>query len=69
MAFDLTVQVRDKKGNIVKVQPYKLVIENGMQKFERPVGSGIWYDAGGTLISKPEVKAEQKKDEKPSGSR
>lgn len=53
MAFDLEVQKRDSKGRVVKVQPYRLVIENGVQRFERPTGSGYWYDAAGVLVKEP----------------
>jgi hypothetical protein len=59
MAFDLTVQHRNKKGAVTRETPYRLVIEGGVQRFEKPKGSGIWYDAGGNLISKEEKKADE----------
>ena len=44
--FDLEVHKRNNKGQITHSQPYRLVIENGMKLFERPVGSGYWYAEG-----------------------
>lgn len=63
MAFDLFVHKRNAKGQLTDVQPYRLVVENGIQKFERPKGSGYWYDAAGVLIQKPEEKAPEPKAE------
>lgn len=51
--FDMTVHKRNGKGAIVDIQPYRLVIENGIKRFERPVDSGFWYDEAGTLIKEP----------------
>lgn len=48
--FDLTVHKRNAKGTITNVNPYVLHIENGIQKFERPPGSGQFYYANGELI-------------------
>lgn len=53
--FDLTVQKRNKKGQVVSSTPYRLFIENGVRKFERPVGSGVFYGEDGALLSKPKV--------------
>jgi len=53
--FDLVTHVRDGKGNIVSKNPYRLVIENGVHRYERPPGSGYWYDAAGTVISEPKA--------------
>lgn len=53
--FDLKTHIRDGKGRIAKENHYRLTIENGVQKFERPPGSKIFYDAAGNLISKPAV--------------
>lgn len=53
MPFDLTVHKRNKKGEVTHVQPYKLYIENGNQKFERPPNSGNFFDAAGNPLSKP----------------
>ena len=55
MAFDLDVHKRDSKGKIISSNPYRLVIENGIQRFERPPGSGQWFDASGTLTTKAAV--------------
>lgn len=54
--FDLTTHVRDAKGNIVKSQPYRLTITNGVYEYERPPGSGYVYTGGGDLIRKPSDK-------------
>lgn len=55
-SFDLTTHIRDAKGNIVKAQPYRLTIINGVHEYERPPGSGYVYTAGGDLIRKPSTK-------------
>lgn len=51
--FDFWVSKTDKRGKLVSVNPYKMLVENGVRKMERPPGSGNWYDEGGTLLSKP----------------
>lgn len=33
--FDFRVEVRDKHGNIVKYQPYRMTIVDGVRVFER----------------------------------
>lgn len=48
--FDLNVHRRNAKGQVTSVNPYRLVIENGVQRFERPPGSGEWYDASGKSL-------------------
>lgn len=53
--FDLRTHVRDGKGRVVSENHYRLFIENGVQKFERPPGSKMFYDAAGTLISSPKT--------------
>lgn len=60
MGFDLTTHHRTKKGNIERVTPYRLRVVDGIQRFERPVGSGKWYDAQGTLVeeTEPTIKEE-----------
>ncbi len=55
--FDLRTHVRDGKGNIVKVNPYRLHVVNGNREFERPPGSGWFYTEGGDLIRKPKGQA------------
>lgn len=57
--FDLTTHVRDAKGNIVKSQPYRLTIVNGVHEYERPPGSGYVYTAGGDLIRQHSEKQKQ----------
>jgi hypothetical protein len=55
--FDYRVQIFDPKtGKLMKYQPYQMVIENGVTKIERPIGSGNWFYSNGEPISK-EVKA------------
>ncbi len=46
--FDLRVHIRDpKSGAIVRKQPYRLHVIQGVQYFERPVGSfNLWYKSG-----------------------
>lgn len=51
--FDLNVHVRDAKGNIVDEQHYRLTIVNGIKEFERPPGSGYFYDESGSIIRSP----------------
>lgn len=63
--FDLTTHIRDAKGSIIKSQPYRLTIINGVHEYERPPGSGYVYTGGGELIRKPsdeKIKAQQAKE-------
>lgn len=60
--FDLTTQKLNKKGKVIANQPYRLFVENGVRKFERPVGSGIMYTENNELITS--VKKEVKKPSK-----
>lgn len=53
--FDLKTHVRDGKGNIAKENHYRLVIENGVHKYERPPGSKFFYDSAGNLLSAPKA--------------
>lgn len=48
--FDLTVHRRDAKGKIYQVDPYRLHISDGEQRYERPPGSGNFYSGDGKLI-------------------
>lgn len=50
MAFDLRTQRVNSKGQITQKNPYVLVIENGIKKFERPKGSGQWFSENGDPI-------------------
>lgn len=60
--FDLRTIRLNKKGQVVSRQPYRLYIEKGVQKFERPPGSGNFYAPNGDLISAgPAAKEEKKK--------
>lgn len=51
--FDLKTHVRDAKGNIIRENPYRLTIINGVHEYERPPGSGYFYTGGNELIRKP----------------
>lgn len=49
--FDLRTTIRDPKtGEVKNDQPYRLKIGAEGRRFERPPGSGRFYDEGGTLI-------------------
>lgn len=63
MAFDLKTQRLNKKGQVVSKQPYRLFIERGVQKFERPPGSGNFFTSDGAPLASQKVdkKAEAKK--------
>lgn len=62
MSFDLWVHKRNSQGKITQVENYRLVIEDGERKYERPVGSGKWYFENGDPIpgTKSAVKADAK---------
>lgn len=62
MKFDLRTQKINSKGKVTSKQPYRLFIDKGVHKFERPPGSGYFYAPNGDLISEPKV--ENKKAEK-----
>lgn len=62
--FDLTVHRKNPKGKIYQVDPYRLYIENGQQRFERPPGSGNFFYADGSEI--PKVGQPVKQAEKPN---
>lgn len=45
--FDKRVHIRDTKGRLLHVQPYRLHIISGRQYFERPKGSGnLFFENG-----------------------
>ena len=58
--FDLNVHVRNAKGQIVDENHYRLTIKNGIKEFERPPGSGNFYDEGGTLMRQVKPKVDPK---------
>lgn len=71
MSFDLKTHIVNKRGQLVATQHYRLKIENGVRKFERPPGSGDWFFENGQPVqgeakveapveAKPAVKAEVK---------
>ncbi len=51
--FDLDTHKRNGKGQIIHVQPYRLVIDANGRRFERPPGSGNWFTEGGDVIAQP----------------
>lgn len=59
MAFDLQVHKRNAKGEVVSVDPYRLEINQGQKRYERPVGSGIWYTEGGQLTEEGRANKEK----------
>ena len=60
MAFDFRTQRMNKKGQVTSKTPYRLFIDKGVQKFERPPKSGVFYNADGSLIpSEPKVMAKE----------
>lgn len=48
--IDLVVHPRNKKGDVLKSKPYRLVIENGQQMYEVPPGSGDFFSQNGERI-------------------
>jgi hypothetical protein len=61
MKFDLRTHIRDSKGYVAKKNPYRLIIDNGVQLFERPVGSGVFYAANGEIVKAPKGYAPEDK--------
>lgn len=59
MSFDLKTHIRDKKGQIIGFNHYTLHINEGIQMFERPPGSGNMYDATGKLVKEGEAKKQE----------
>lgn len=49
--FDLRTDIRDGKGKVISHQPYRLMIVNGQERYERPVGSGKWYSRNNQLLA------------------
>ena len=61
MSFDLKTHVRDKKnGQVLSENNYKLVLDNGIAQFERPIGSGTWYGIDGSFLRQDKVEASAK---------
>lgn len=55
--FDLEVHRRDNiTGQIVHVDPYRMVCRGEQKFFERPKGSGIFYYENGSRVSDADVK-------------
>ncbi len=45
--FDLRTHLRDKKGRLLKTQPYRLHMRGSQKYFERPLNSGnLFYENG-----------------------
>jgi hypothetical protein len=62
--FDLTVHRRNSKGEVVGKEPYRLEINQGQRRFERPIGSGIWYNEGGDLLPESKIRIEEMEKQK-----
>lgn len=57
MAFNHHVHRRDSKsGNVNGADPYRLIIDGGEIRYERPPGSGNFFHADGSEVEKPKVK-------------
>jgi hypothetical protein len=54
--FDLVTHKRNKKGSVTSTNFYTLHIVNGVRKFERPKGSGIFYAEDGSLLADKKAK-------------
>lgn len=60
MGFDYRTQKMNKKGQVVSKTPYRLYVENGQRKLERPPGSGqFFYENGEPMVT---AKTESKKE-------
>lgn len=67
--FDWRTHVKDPKtGRLVKFQPYKMVIKDGLTMIERPIDSGNWFHPNGEPIKK-ETKQQFVKKEKADESK
>lgn len=71
MGFDYRVEIRNRKGKVTQLQPYRMKVDKNGTKLERPPGSGNWYNPDGTLLSGPikdareaEIKQAQEKSQK-----
>lgn len=58
--FDLKTHIRNKNGHITSTQPYRLIINGGVQMFERPPGSGNFFYLNGEPIAKVDEKKAEK---------
>ena len=65
MGFDLQTHKRNRKGTVTSTNHYTLHIVNGVKKYERPKGSGVFYTEDGSLLEakKPTWKADIKKEQ------
>ncbi len=61
--FDLKTHVRNSKGQVMTKNLYRLVIENGVYTYERPPGSGYFYDSAGTLLKSPKAEKQEQVQE------
>jgi len=55
-SFDYKTHLRNKKGKVYAVQPYKMYVNKNGTKFERPPNSGIFFNADGSPMEKQESK-------------
>lgn len=61
--FDFRTQRLNKKGQIVSKTPYRMFVENGIKKLERPPGSGQFFTESGEPIVKSGKKSKAKVEE------
>lgn len=59
--FDLKTQRMNKKGQVTHRQPYRLYVEKGVEKYERPPGSGQFFHRNGEPWKKSERVAQREK--------
>jgi hypothetical protein len=58
-SFDYRTQKLNKKGQVISRSPYRLYVEGGIKKLERPPGSGNFFYENGQPV--PKKKEEEKK--------
>lgn len=60
--FDYRTHIKDPKtGKLIKFQPYKMVIKDGITMLERPIDSGNWFHPNGEPVKKAEQKVIKEK--------
>lgn len=50
MAFDFRVDHYNKQGQVIRHDPYRMVIDKDGKRMERPPHSGKWYAEDGKLV-------------------
>jgi hypothetical protein len=59
--FDHQVHHYDKTGKVIRANPYRMAVDGGRKSYERPIGSGMWYNEADELVKDDSaaVKAKQ----------